>query len=54
LRRLPACLVRSCAYAGKDCPYALGDTPEHRSQGDCSDGMPVVPPKVQKQAPIEP
>jgi hypothetical protein len=46
--------LRSCAYAGKDCEYALGDTPEHRSHGHWSDGTPVVPLKTQKQAPIEP
>ena len=34
-----------------DCRFALGDTPEHRSNGTWSDGVPVVPLKIQKSAP---
>jgi hypothetical protein len=44
--------LRSCAYDGKDCEYALGDTPEHRSLGVWSDGQPVTPLVIQDAAPI--
>src|SRR3954452_1803888 len=46
--------LRSCAYDGKDCRYALGDTPQHRSNGRWSDGTPVTPLKIQDAAPIRP
>ena len=34
--------------------YALGDTPEHRYTGTWSDGVPVIPLKIQDTAPIRP
>jgi hypothetical protein len=46
--------LQACAYDGKDCRYALGDTPQHRSNGRWSDGTPVTPLKIQDQAPIRP
>lgn len=44
--------LRNCALEGKDCPYALGDTPEHRYIGTWSDGVPIIGLKVQEEAPI--
>ena len=46
--------LRSCAYRGKDCRYALGNTREHRSLGRWSDGVPVKPLKIRDAAPIKP
>ncbi len=46
--------LRSCAYSGTDCRYALGNTPQHRSLGRWSDGVPVTPLKIQNAAPIVP
>jgi len=46
--------LRACAYARKDCRYALGDTPQHRSNGRWSDGTPIAPLKIQDAAPIAP
>lgn len=46
--------LRSCAYRGQNCRYALGNTPEHRSLGRWSDGTPVTPLKIQNAAPIAP
>jgi hypothetical protein len=46
--------LRSCAYSGKNCRYALGNTPRHRSLGRWSDGTPVIPLKIQNAAPIGP
>jgi pimeloyl-ACP methyl ester carboxylesterase len=46
--------LRSCAYSGKNCRYALGNTPQHRSLGRWSDGTPVIPLKIQNAAPIAP
>ncbi|QRK05189.1 hypothetical protein JQX13_34015 [Archangium violaceum] len=46
--------LRSCAYDGTDCRYALGDTPEHRSLGVWSDGQPVIPLVIQDAAPLRP
>src|SRR5262249_14013785 len=46
--------LRTCAYYRKDCRYALGDTEEHRSMGNWSDGVPVIPLKIQSVAPIRP
>lgn len=46
--------LRSCAYSKKDCRYALGNTPQHRSMGKWSDGVPVTPLKIQDAAPIRP
>lgn len=39
--------LQSCAYERRDCRYALGDTPQHRSNGRWSDGVPVAPLKIQ-------
>ncbi len=46
--------MQTCAYAGTDCRYALGNTPQHRSMGKWSDGVPVTPLKIQDAAPIRP
>ena len=46
--------LRSCAYHGTDCRYALGNTRQHRSNGRWSDGVPVTPLKIQDSAPIRP
>ena len=46
--------LRSCAYAGRACRYALGDTPQHRSIGSWSDGVPITRLKIQDVAPIAP
>ena len=46
--------LRSCAYDGSDCRYALGNTPQHRSNGRWSDGVPIAPLKIQDAAPIRP
>jgi hypothetical protein len=46
--------LRSCAYSGRNCRYALGNTPQHRSLGRWSDGTPVIPLKIQNAAPIAP
>lgn len=39
--------LRNAAYFGTDSEYALGDTPEHRALGTWSDGVPIVPLKIQ-------
>ena len=46
--------LRTCAYSKRNCRYALGNTPEHRSNGRWSDGVPVKPLKIQNAAPIQP
>jgi hypothetical protein len=46
--------LRSCAYDGSDCRYALGKTRQHRSLGRWSDGAPIRPLKIQDAAPIRP
>jgi pimeloyl-ACP methyl ester carboxylesterase len=46
--------LRSCAYAGRACRYALGDTPRHRFTGRWSDGVPITRLKIQDAAPIGP
>lgn len=46
--------LRSCAYRGKDCRWALGDTRKHRSNGRWSDGVPVAALRIQERAPIRP
>jgi hypothetical protein len=38
--------LMSCSFAGKDCQYALGDTPEQRFMGTWSDGVPIAEPQV--------
>ena len=46
--------LRDAAYYGTNGKYALGDTPEHRSNGTWSDGVAITPLKIQKEAPISP
>jgi len=46
--------LRSCAYSGINCRYALGNTPQHRYIGTWSDGVPTLGLKVQDTAPIRP
>ena len=46
--------LRSCAYSGTHCSYALGNTRRHRSNGRWSDGVPIAPLKIQDAAPIRP
>ena len=46
--------LRSCAYRGTDCGYALGDTRRHRSMGRWSDGVAVTPLTIRDAAPIGP
>ena len=46
--------LRSCAYSGSDCDYALGDGRRHTSMGRWSDGVPITPLKVRNAAPIRP
>jgi hypothetical protein len=46
--------LRDCAYAGRNCRYALGDTPQHRSNGRWSDGVPIAPLVIQERAPLAP
>lgn len=46
--------MRSCALNGTYCGQGMGDTPEHRSNGYWSDGVPVKPLKIQTFAPIAP
>jgi acetyl esterase/lipase len=38
--------LMSCSFAGKDCRYALGDTPEQRFMGTWGDGVPVTEARV--------
>lgn len=44
--------LRSCAATHTDCPYALGDTPQHRYIGTWSDGVPVIGLRIRERAPI--
>jgi hypothetical protein len=46
--------MRNCAFSGADCQYAMGDTPEHRSTGVWSDGVPIRTLKIQTAAPALP
>jgi hypothetical protein len=46
--------LRSCAYDGRDCSYALGNSRRHRSLGRWSDGAWVRPLEVQDAAPLRP
>ena len=46
--------LRSCAYSGTRCTYALGDTRRHRSNGRWSDGVPIAPLQILDAAPIRP
>jgi hypothetical protein len=46
--------LRSAALDGTDRGLALGDTPEHRSNGTWSDGVPIAPLHIQDEAPIRP
>ena len=46
--------LRSCAYSRTYCNSALSNTHAHRFLGRWSDGVPVIPLKVQDAAPIGP
>ena len=46
--------LRDCAYYGRNCRYALGNTRQHRSNGRWSDGVAITPLKIQDAAPIRP
>lgn len=46
--------LRSCAYRGRQCGYALGNSRRHRSMGKWSDGVPIIPLNIQDAAPIAP
>jgi hypothetical protein len=46
--------LRSCAYSGTGCRYALGNTPQHRSLGRWSDGVPVIPLEIRNAPPVGP
>jgi hypothetical protein len=46
--------LRSCAHYRRNCRFALGNTPQHRSNGRWSDGVPIAPLKIQDAAPIRP
>ena len=46
--------LRDAAYFRRNCRFALGDTPEHSSNGRWSDGVPVARLKIQDAAPIGP
>jgi len=46
--------LRSCAYSGTDCGYALSDTRRHRSMGRWSDGRRVKPLTIQDDPPLRP
>ena len=46
--------LRECAYYGRWCKAALGNTRKHRSNGKWSDGTPVARLKIQDAAPIAP
>ena len=46
--------LRDCAYHGKNCRYALGNTRQHRSNGRWSDGVAITPLKIRDAAPIRP
>jgi acetyl esterase/lipase len=46
--------MRANAYVGTDSDYAPAGLPEHTSLGVWSDGVPVIPLAVQREAPIRP
>ncbi len=46
--------LQRCAYAGRWCGYALGDSAKHTDLGRWSDGVPVKPLEVRNRAPIRP
>ena len=46
--------LRAVAFDGADPAVALGDTAEHRSNGEWSDGTPIEPLQVQAEAPLRP
>jgi pimeloyl-ACP methyl ester carboxylesterase len=46
--------LRSCAYNGTACRYALGNTRKHRSIGRWSDGVSITSLRIQDAAPIRP
>jgi hypothetical protein len=46
--------LQSSAYFGTNGQYALGNTPEHRSNGLWSDGVPITELTIQESAPLVP
>jgi hypothetical protein len=46
--------LRDCAYQHRNCSDALGNSFKHRSLGRWSDGVPVIPLKIQHRVPIRP
>jgi hypothetical protein len=46
--------LQDCAYRKKNCRYALGNTPQHRSNGRWSDGVAIKPLTIQDAAPLRP
>jgi hypothetical protein len=46
--------MRACAYEGRWCRYALGETARHRSNGAWSDGVDIAPLEVRERAPLRP
>lgn len=46
--------LQDCAYEGRSCDAALGDTPRHRSNGRWSDGVGIAPLEIRDKAPIGP
>lgn len=38
--------LMDCAFAGENCAYAFGDTPEQRFMGTWSDGTPIAEPRI--------
>jgi acetyl esterase/lipase len=46
--------LQAMVNAGSPSPYALSDTPEHRSMGSWSDGVAVTPLEISDGAPIPP
>lgn len=46
--------LRAVAFDGADPAVALGDTAEHRSNGEWSDGTPIEPLRIQAEAPLRP
>lgn len=46
--------LRSCAYTGQECRYALGNIPQNRFIGTWSDGTPIVGLQIQTTGSIRP
>lgn len=46
--------MRSCAYEGTFCRYAIGNTPQRRHTGTWSDGTPIIGLRISSSAPVRP